>query len=113
MGRESLYKIEFYVPEHNVEQVKMAMFDAGAGRVGDYDACAWQTLGQGQYRPLAGSQPYLGTQDKIETVSEYKVELVCAEEFLTKVIKALNTTHPYEEVAYSVFRIESGIAEAD
>ena len=55
----------------------------------------------------------MGTQDKIETVSEYKVELVCAEEFLTKVIKALNTTHPYEEVAYSVFRIESGIAEAD
>ena len=95
------------MPESHLEQVKLAMFDAGAGRVGDYDACAWQTLGQGQYRPLAGSKPFLGTRDKIETVSEYKVELVCAEEFLSKVVEALKTSHPYEEVAYGVIRMES------
>jgi hypothetical protein len=106
MAGETLFKIEFYVPESHVEQVKLAMFDAGAGRVGGYDACAWQTLGKGQFRPLEGSQPFVGTQDKIETVSEYKVELVCAEEFLSKTIEALKTSHPYEEVAYCVLRME-------
>lgn len=83
------------------------MFDAGAGRVGDYDACAWQTLGQGQYRPLEGSKPFLGTQDKIETVAEYKVEMVCSEASVNKVVTALKSSHPYEEVAYCVIRMES------
>lgn len=85
----------------------MAMFDAGAGRVGDYDACAWQTLGKGQYRPLEGSNPFLGTQDKIETVAEYKVEMVCAESQLQAVVEVMKSSHPYEEVAYCVIRMES------
>jgi hypothetical protein len=51
---DQLLKIEFYVPETHLEQVKSAMFSAGAGRVGDYDCCAWQTLGQGQFRPQDG-----------------------------------------------------------
>ncbi|MEQ8952612.1 MAG: NGG1p interacting factor NIF3, partial [Gammaproteobacteria bacterium] len=60
MSQASLYKIEFYVPESHLEQVKSAMFAAGAGRAGEYDSCAWQTLGQGQFRGLEGSSPYLG-----------------------------------------------------
>ena len=101
-----MVKIEFYVPESHLEQVKAAMFDAGAGRVGDYDCCAWQTRGQGQFRPLAGSQPFLGQQDCIETVAEYKVEMVCAGALTDAVITALKASHPYEEVAYSVVRLE-------
>ena len=104
---DALFKIEIYIPESHLEQVKLAMLDAGAGRVGDYDACAWQTLGQGQYRPLEGSQPFIGTKDKIETVTEYKVELVCAEQFLQAVVEAIKASHPYEEVAYCVIRMES------
>ncbi|MCG8413760.1 MAG: NGG1p interacting factor NIF3 [Pseudomonadales bacterium] len=101
-----MVKIEFYVPETHLEEVKHAMFAAGAGRVGDYDCCAWQTLGQGQYRPLAGSQPYLGEQDKVETVAEYKVEMVCLRTLADAVVEAMKTAHPYEEVAYSVIRTE-------
>ena len=104
---DALFKIEVYIPESHVEQVKLALFAAGSGRVGDYDACAWQTLGQGQYRPLEGSQPFIGTQEKIETVTEYKVELVCAEQFLQAAIEAMKASHPYEEVAYCVTRMES------
>ena len=104
---DQLVKLEFYVPESHLEQVKQAMFDAGAGRVGDYDSCAWQTLGQGQYRPLAGSDPFHGEQGKVEAVAEYKVEMVCAGNLQTAVIAAMKTAHPYEEVAYSVIRIES------
>ncbi|MBM87475.1 MAG: NGG1p interacting factor NIF3 [Gammaproteobacteria bacterium] len=104
---ERLLKIEFYVPASHLESVKLAMFDAGAGRVGDYDSCAWQTLGQGQYRPLKGSQPFIGAQDKTETIAEYKVEMVFSEADILPVTKALKSSHPYEEVAYCVIRMEA------
>ncbi len=97
-----LYKIEFYVPETHLEAVKSAMFSAGAGTIGDYDSCAWQSLGQGQFRPLQGSSAYLGEINKLETVAEYKVEMICGEATLAAAIAALKQAHPYEEVAYFV-----------
>src|SRR5260364_89795 len=71
------YGIVVYVPASHLEPVKQTMFEAGAGRIGDYDRCAWQIAGLGQFRPLAGSQPFLGTQGQIETVEEVRVEVVC------------------------------------
>jgi hypothetical protein len=104
---ESLLKIEFYVPESHLETVKSAMFDAGAGRVGNYDNCAWQSAGEGQFRPLAGSRPFFGEQDSVETVVEYKVEMVCPQADIKPVITAMQQAHPYEQVAFSVLRTES------
>ncbi|PCJ18520.1 MAG: NGG1p interacting factor NIF3 [SAR86 cluster bacterium] len=106
MSAALLYKIEFYVPESHLETVKSAMFEAGGGKVGNYDCCAWQTLGKGQYRPRQGSQPFLGEQDKLKVIAEYKVEMVCAAENIAKVIEAMMQAHPYEEVAYLVIRNE-------
>jgi len=103
----ALSKIEFYVPESHLELVKNAMFEAGAGKVGQYDCCAWQTPGQGQYRPLAGSNPFLGTEGDIEQVDEYKVEMVVAAELIDQVVTAMKAAHPYEEVAYCVIRTEA------
>lgn len=103
----ALLKLEFYVPESHLGEVKAALFAAGAGRVGDYDCCAWQTPGQGQFRPLTGSSPYLGEAGRLETVQEYKVELVCEESLIKDVVAALKAAHPYEEVAFSVIRTES------
>ena len=103
----SLYKIEFYVPESHLEEVKSALFAAGAGRVGDYDSCAWQCPGQGQYRPLEGSNPYQGQTGQVETAREFKVEMVCQGELVTAAVAALKQAHPYEEVAYSVIATES------
>ena len=102
-----LYKIELYVPESHLAAVKTAMFEAGAGRVGNYDCCAWQTRGEGQFRPLDGSSPFLGNQGQIETVIEHKLEMVCEEQCLEAVIAALKRAHPYEEVAYTVIRTET------
>ena len=82
------------------------MFEAGAGRVGNYDCCAWQTKGEGQFRPLDGSTPFLGNQGQIETVIEHKLEMVCEEQCLEAAIAALKRAHPYEEVAYTVIRTE-------
>ena len=107
MSDSDLLKIEFYVPEEQLEQVKQAMFDAGAGRVGNYDCCAWQVLGQGQFRPCEGSTPFKGELGGVERLSEYKVEMVCAQEFVEQAIEALQDSHPYEEVAYSVLRTET------
>jgi len=97
-----MYKLSFYVPETHVEAVKRAAFDAGAGRIGDYDSCCWQVLGQGQFRPLEGSDPYLGQQGEVETVAEYRVEMVCAAECIRAAVDAMRGAHPYEEPAWDV-----------
>jgi len=101
-----MYKMCYFVPETHVEQTKQALFDAGAGRIGDYDCCAWQSLGKGQFRPLEGSDPFLGKAGEIEAVDEYKVELVCADELIKDALAALKRAHPYEEPAYEVYRME-------
>ena len=100
-----MYKICFYVPESHLETVKEALFIAGAGRIGNYDRCSWQCLGEGQFRPLAGSQPAMGQQGFVERVAEYKVELVCSRENIQAAVAALKTSHPYEEPAYDVLEI--------
>ncbi|MDD2088932.1 YqfO family protein [Pseudomonas guariconensis] len=100
-----MYKLAFFVPPSHVEVVKAAVFAAGGGRIGDYDHCAWQTQGLGQFRPLDGSQPYLGQTGQVEQVEEWKVELVVADELIAQVVAALKTSHPYETPAYEVWRL--------
>lgn len=100
-----MYQICFYVPDSHLEQVKNALFNAGAGRYADYDQCAWQTLGQGQFRPCTGSQPFKGEIDRLTIVSEYKVEMICVEDNIQEALNALIASHPYEQPAYSVLKI--------
>lgn len=98
-----MYKLNFYVPESHVESVKQALFAAGAGRIGQYECCSWQVLGEGQFKPMEGSQPFLGQQGLVEKVAEYKVEMVCDDAIVDKAIRSLLTAHPYEEPAYEVY----------
>lgn len=102
-----VFKLVFYVPEDHAEAVKRAVFDAGAGKMGDYDSCAWQVRGEGQFRPLAGSDPFIGTQGEVERVVEYRVETICPEHHLKAVVAALRQAHPYEEPAFDVWKLES------
>lgn len=102
-----MYKLCFYVPESHLASVKAAIFKAGAGKIGNYDSCCWQTKGQGQFRPRPGSQPFLGQTDKVEIVDEYTVEVVCVEKYIKNVVKALKETHPYEEPAYQIWELIS------
>ncbi|AUG00504.1 NGG1p interacting factor NIF3 [Pseudomonas sp. 09C 129] len=101
-----MYKLSFFVPPSHVDVVKNAVFAAGGGRIGAYDQCAWQVLGQGQFRPLDGSQPFLGQTGLVEQVQEWKVELVVADELIHSVVMALKQSHPYETPAYEVWRLE-------
>ncbi|MGV6810092.1 MAG: NGG1p interacting factor NIF3 [bacterium] len=101
-----MYSLIFYVPESHCEYVKLAVFATGAGSLGNYEHCAWQVLGQGQFRPQAGSQPFLGKTDQLTVVNEYRVEMICAPSYLKAAILALKAHHPYEEPAYSVIKLD-------
>ena len=100
-----MYKINFYVPESHLEDVKQALFSAGAGRIGNYDSCCWQTKGLGQDRGRARWPHHTGQQGIVEQVEEYKVELVCSKKNLKQAIEALLKSHPYEEPAYEIYPI--------
>ena len=82
------------------------MFAAGAGRIGQYDNCCWQTAGTGQFRPLAGSNPHIGQHGAVETVPETRVELVVDDPLIRAVLAAMRSSHPYEEPAFDVVRLE-------
>ena len=71
--------------------------------MGDYDSCCWQTAGQGQFRPLPGSNPTIGATGHLETLLEYKVEMVVSDELVDAAVAALVLAHPYEEPAYDVW----------
>lgn len=100
-----MYKLVFFVPESHLDLVKTAVFNAGAGRIGQYDQCCWQVLGQGQFRPFAESTPFVGAQGQLETLPEYRVEMVCADELIVIAVSALRASHPYEEPAFDVWRL--------
>lgn len=97
-----MLKLCVFIPATHLETVKTAMFTAGAGKIGNYDSCSWQTLGQGQFRPMDNSQPFIGRTGHVESVDEYKLELVVEDEHIKSVVAAMKLAHPYEEPAYDV-----------
>jgi len=95
-----MVQIIVFIPEDHKESVKEAMFNAGAGSLGNYDHCCFEHTGLGQFRPLANSNAFIGTIGKVERVSEVRVEMCCEEKNLPKVIEAMKEAHPYETPAY-------------
>jgi len=102
-----MYKLAFFVPMADAERVKEAVFANGAGRIGDYEACCFQTPGTGQFRPLPGADPHIGRVGDLERVEELKVELVCEDALIREAVAALRAAHPYEEPALDVWRLET------
>ena len=101
-----MYKVVVFIPVSSSNKVKQAMFDAGAGKIGKYDSCSFEVLGIGQFRPLQGSKPYLGEENKVERVKELRVEIICEDKYLESVIKVMKQVHPYEMPAYDVIKLE-------
>ena len=100
-----MYKLTVFIPGEALEQVKSAVFAAGAGKIGNYEQCCWQVQGIGQFMPLTGSKPHIGVQHSLETVSEWRVEMVVAKANIAEVISALKQAHPYETPAYDVVKV--------
>ncbi len=102
-----MYQIIFYVPESHCESVKQALFDVGAGSYGDYDQCAWQTVGMGQFRPLQNSHAFVGEVGELTQLAELRVEMVCEKSLIKVALQALLKAHPYETPAYGVYDLKT------
>ena len=99
-----MIQIIVFIPVSHKEAVKQSMFKAGAGMLGNYDSCCFQTEGEGQFRPLEGSNPFIGKKFLSESVKEVKIELAVEDHLIQDVILALKSSHPYETPAYFVFK---------
>jgi dinuclear metal center YbgI/SA1388 family protein len=102
-GEEKLLKLVVFVPQGHVETVRTALAEAGAGHIGNYSHCTFQTEGTGTFLPLEGTRPFLGEKGKLEHVQEYRLETILPEGISRRAVAALIRAHPYEEVAYDLY----------
>ncbi|NRA41442.1 MAG: NGG1p interacting factor NIF3 [Pseudomonadales bacterium] len=97
-----MYKLIVYVPKADLDAVKQACFAAGAGRIGEYQQCSFETEGLGQFLPSAAAQPAIGEVQQLTQVSEVKLEMVCTSDCIKAAALAMIAAHPYEEPAYQI-----------
>ena len=98
-----MLKLVFFAPVAAVEKVKQALFAKGAGRDDKYKNSCWQVSGQLEYIPLPASDPDVGEQGEQVQTEEYRVEMLCQEQFIKSVIEELHRVHPYEKPAYEIY----------
>jgi dinuclear metal center YbgI/SA1388 family protein len=103
----SLKKISVFVPTAYVEKVTNAMTEAGAGIIGEYEACSFQSSGTGTFRPRPGAQPFNGTVGQLEHADEVRIEMVVPSWKTAAVVAAMTEAHPYEEVAHDIYTNEA------
>lgn len=97
-----LLKLITFVPEAHAEQVRTALFEAGAGQIGKYDACSFNSTGTGTFRAGTGSNPFVGNPGDIHQESEIRIEVILPDYLKRQVLEVLKRHHPYEEVAYDM-----------
>jgi hypothetical protein len=98
-------KLVWFVPAEALDATRDAVFDAGAGRIGDYERCSWYTAGTGTFLGGEGTEPAVGDSGREEHVPELRVETVVPAHLLEDVVAALGRAHPYEEPAYDVYAL--------
>jgi dinuclear metal center YbgI/SA1388 family protein len=101
-GGQDTDKWVILVPPEHAEAVRSAVFDAGAGRIGDYSHCSWSVTGRGQFLPLDGASPAIGTVGSVEHLDEDRVEVVAPSRLRAQVLAAMRAAHPYEEPSFDV-----------
>lgn len=106
-----LRKLVVFVPHKHKDALLQALFDAGAGHVGDYDECSFQLKGEGSFRAGEGTDPHVGEQGQRHYEPETRVEVILPQHLVSKVLKAMKGAHPYDEVAYDVYALENSHQE--
>ena len=101
------YKIVCFCPIKYTESLQNAMFNAGAGNIGNYDSCSFISKGTGTFKPLVGSSPFIGIENILHNEKENRIEVILPEYRLNNVIKAMKYSHPYEEPAYDVYTLSN------
>ncbi len=102
-----LKKIVTFVPDNYTEQVRKALFEAGAGVIGNYDQTSFSVIGEGTFRGNENTNPFVGEPNKLHTEKERRLETIYPDYLHDKVINALLQAHPYEEVAYDIYTLEN------
>jgi dinuclear metal center YbgI/SA1388 family protein len=102
----TLSKLITFVPVSHTDSVMAALGNSGAGIIGDYRNCSFQTPGTGTFQPEENANPFIGHRGKLEQVEEIKLEMVFPSHAVHRVIQALNAAHPYEEVAFDIIKLE-------
>ncbi len=106
--QDKICKLYTTVPPEYAEHIKIALFAAGAGKIGLYDECSFELKGTGTFKPLEGSDPFIGsTAGKRETLEETKLEVIFPIWLKNNILQALKESHPYEEVAYEIILTEN------
>jgi len=109
--RDLLRKLEVYVPKENAEEVQSALFSSGAGCVGDYKNCSFQSEGVGTFLPTQDANPAIGKKGKQERVEEVKIEVVFPKNMEKRLISEMKKAHPYEEVAHQIYILDNVFQE--
>ena len=102
---DELDKVVTFVPRADADRVLDALAAAGAGRIGNYERCAYRVDGQGTFRPLPGAVPTIGAVGEVEVVAETRLEMVLPRDRRAAVVRALRESHPYEEPAFDLLQL--------
>lgn len=102
-----LMKLVYFVPTDYAEKTRKAVFDAGAGQIGNYDMCSYNSNGEGSFRAREDAKPFVGNKGEIHFEKEVRVETIFPKHLKNKIISALIKSHPYEEVAYDIYPLEN------
>ncbi|HWR40614.1 MAG TPA: Nif3-like dinuclear metal center hexameric protein [Patescibacteria group bacterium] len=105
--REPLVKLVVFVPVTHREMVWQAIADAGAGHIGNYSHCSFQTTGVGTFLPLNGAVPFIGQLGTVEETQEVRLETIVREQMVSQVVQAMRAAHPYEEVAFDEYPLRN------
>ena len=102
-----IQKLITYTVLSNQEQIMLALFEAGAGKIGSYDECSFRSLGKGTYKGNENSNPVIGERGKRSEEEEVKIEVTFEKHLQSKILEALKKNHVYEEVAYEIYALEN------
>jgi len=102
-----LSKLVTFCPVEQAGKVRQALFDAGAGVIGKYDCCSYNTSGQGTFRASSTANPFVGEKNVLHFEDETRIELVFPDHIKSKLIRVLTEIHPYEEVAFDIYPLSA------
>jgi len=107
----ALKNLQYYIPKGQEVAVRAALHQAGAGNIGEYSSCSFQSVGEGRFTPSIDANPTLGKAGQAEIVEELKVEMIFPSHLEGNILEALKNAHPYEEVAYSIISLNNSWKE--
>ncbi len=105
--RDALKALHYYVPATHEHSVREALHSAGAGNIGEYSSCSFTSEGLGRFQPSTEANPHTGTANVLSEVNEVKIEMIFPAHLTSAILTALKSTHPYEEVAYSIYSLDN------